>query len=109
MRLKVSESVVDRISFRMRVEFAISLVILSILSFSSATKWQDMALISEKSPYKEIIQKFMGNVSNSDAPGRVGRITNGVAAVAGQFPHQIYMYSYELSGNGYLCGGSVSF
>lgn len=61
----------------------------------------------ESPRYREIMEQLYPKLSD-EGTGRTGRITNGIRAELGQFPHQVYMYIYESSGAGYLCGGSVN-
>jgi hypothetical protein len=71
-----------------------------------ATQWQDIKSPMDSPHYREIVDKLLLN-PNDEAPVGKPRITNGSPATLGQFPYQVYMYLYDVVGNGYLCGGSV--
>lgn len=92
----------------MKVSFS-SLVFSLVISVCLAEQWFDIKSPEDSPRYLEMMNKLhpMTSARDSNDPIRSGRITNGTLAVAGQFPYQVYMYLYELTGASYLCGGSV--
>lgn len=101
-------SVDDLNSWEMKVLFLV-LVSTLVISTCYAGRWIDIRSPNDSPRYLEMMDKLHPKISakDNDDPTRTVRITNGALAVAGQFPHQVFMYLYELSGASYLCGGSV--
>lgn len=89
----------------MKLSFSVLVFSLAI-SICFARQWIDIKSPRDSPRYMEMMNKLHPEIAN-DGGISSGRITNGTLAVAGQFPYQVYMYLYELSGASYLCGGSV--
>lgn len=90
----------------MKLALALSVAFLVFMS-CQATQWREIKSLMDTPHYQEIVNKMFPELENLQ-PSRTGRITNGTPAQLGQFPYQIFTYSYTPLGAGYLCGGSVN-
>lgn len=90
----------------MKLALALSVGFLVILS-CQATQWRDIKSPMDTPHYQEIVTKMFPELENLEPSTITGRITNGTPAQRAQFPYQIYMYTYNPNGAGFICGGSV--
>lgn len=101
-----TETVIDSVVLKL-CKMKQVLVIFVLILACNATKWQDIRSPANSPKFQEMFKNLFPDSKNSSRSTIEGRITNGLPASLGQFPHQVFMYLYESSGAGYLCGGSV--
>lgn len=104
-----TETVIDLVVLKLcNMKQVLVIFVVILASFRcNATKWQDIRSPANSPHFQEMFKDWFPDSKNSSQPTIEGRITNGLQASLGQFPHQVFMYLYESSGAGYLCGGSV--
>lgn len=106
---EATETVIDSVVLKLCNMKQVLVIFVAILSSfgCNATKWQDIRSPANSPHFQEMFKNWFPDSKDSSRPTIEGRITNGLQASLGQFPHQVFMYLYESSGAGYLCGGSV--
>lgn len=87
----------------MKIDFTVCVLGLVIFG-CHATQWRELKSPLTSPYYKPIMDKLFPK-SDVDRTNN-GKIANGTPASLGQFPFQVYLYTFNRFA-GFLCGGSV--
>ena len=82
-----------------------SSLIVAVLGHPFGVKWKLAKSPLDTPHYQEVLNKIFQIPITQLARG--SRITNGYPATLGQFKHQALLYSKDVHGDIYVCGGSV--